>query len=164
MQFLLLDAARMDNAMDKARELNPDLGHQSLYRSKISTDEVLPVVAPYLFTFPHSQDFSIFILNEGWGNSWGVFIDSEFSFDILYNHLRRFLLVKTEDGKELYFRFYDPRVLRVFLPTCDRSQLEEFFGPVDRYIMEDEDPERVVIFSLDNGVLKTINESKDALL
>jgi hypothetical protein len=34
---------------------------------------------------------------------------------------RRFLRVKDEDG--LVFRFYDPRVMRVYLPTCAAGEL-----------------------------------------
>ena len=32
------------------------------------------------------------------------------------------------DDEALYFRFYDPRVLESFLPTCSEEQLDEFFG------------------------------------
>ena len=47
--------------------------------------------------------------------------------------------VKTEDLQLLYFRFYDPRVLRIFLPTCDRKQIVEFFGPVQAFICEQDE-------------------------
>jgi hypothetical protein len=30
----------------------------------------------------------------------------------------------------LLFRYYDPRVLRVYLPSCRPSELETVFGPV----------------------------------
>ena len=72
----------------------------------------------------------------------------------MYKHFRKFLIVQAEDGMELYFRFYDPRVLRIFLPTCTRNQLIEFFGPVQKHIMEDEDPSYALIFSLENGILR----------
>ena len=48
-------------------------------------------------------------------------------------HFRRFLLVEAPDGDSWYFRFYDPRVLERFLPTCDAAQLTDFFGPVSAY-------------------------------
>ena len=38
--------------------------------------------------------------------------------DELRRHLRRFLLVKDESGRQLYFRYYDPRVLRLY-PKSD---------------------------------------------
>jgi len=55
----------------------------------------------------------------------------------VYKHLRKILIVTGEDGNEMFFRYYDPRVLRVFLPTCELLQLKEFFGPIDAFIAED---------------------------
>ncbi|KAA0989236.1 DUF4123 domain-containing protein [Dyadobacter aurulentus] len=148
---LLLDAARMEEAMYPARSLNPV--HSSLYRAREGQDEILPSVAPFLFTYPYRDDFAEFVLENGWGNSWGLWVESEADFEELYKHFRRFLMVETEEGQELYFRFYDPRVLRIFLPTCDLAQLQEFFGPVNQFIMEDEDPAFCVILSLWNNSL-----------
>ncbi len=64
----------------------------------------------------------------------------------------------------MYFRFYDPRVLRIFLPTCDRSQILEFFGPVKIFICEDEDPEHILLFSHQNGELVTDRRKASLIL
>jgi hypothetical protein len=38
-------------------------------------------------------------------------------------------MVESEGMRErMYFRFYDPRVLHVFLPTCTPAQKREFLG------------------------------------
>ena len=42
--------------------------------------------------------------------------------------------------RDRYFRYYDPRVLRVYLPTCNARELQTVFGPVLRYLVEDEKP------------------------
>ena len=39
-------------------------------------------------------------------------------------------------------------MLSIFLPTCDKEQLKEFFGPIKRVICEDEYPSFAFIFSL----------------
>ncbi len=78
---------------------------------------------------------------------------SDVSFGDLHRHFRHFLIVKDESGRKLYFRFYDPRVLRVFLPTCTKTQLREFFGPVEVFVLEDENPTNALVFSLEDGVL-----------
>jgi hypothetical protein len=57
------------------------------------------------------------------------------------------LLVSDENGKTFYFRFYDPRVLRVYLPTCNAEELDMFFGPVRNFFMENESPENMSCFS-----------------
>jgi len=55
--------------------------------------------------------------------------------------------------ESLFFRFYDPRVMRGYLPTCSPKQLAEFFGPVDFYIAEGEAPARAHAWSLSDGQL-----------
>jgi hypothetical protein len=51
-------------------------------------------------------------------------------------HFRHFLMVKLADGRDAYFRFYDPRVLRAYLPSCNAAEAAQFFGPVRRYLVE----------------------------
>ncbi|CAN5586382.1 hypothetical protein BH23BAC1_BH23BAC1_25340 [soil metagenome] len=148
LSHILLDSARMLEQMETAKTLNPQ--GLSLYRGR--SEENLAMVAPYIFTYKDGEEFS-FWLAKGWGNSWGIYLYSEASFDELHHHFRKFLLVKTEEGQELYFRFYDPRVLRVFLPTCDEEQLREFFGPVNYFMMEDEDPSQAIVFYRKEGKL-----------
>src|SRR5947209_7089547 len=62
-------------------------------------------------------------------------------------HFRHFLLVETEDGKLLYFRFYDPRVLRAFLPTCNSDESSEFFGPIHDILTEESNVTNLLSFS-----------------
>ncbi len=124
----------MDSEMSTARELNPE--HTCLYEG--DSEKFLGVVAPWLFDFDPNSDFAEWIANKAQSNDWGIFLRSTAEPIKVYRHLRKFLIVSTEDGRELYFRFYDPRVLRVFLPTCDREQLKEFFGPIEAFIAEDE--------------------------
>ena len=149
--FILLDAARMNEAMDEAKKLNPS--HKSLYIS--AGNELLQSVAPYLFQFENQGEFNNYFIEKGWGDSWGVLVSTRVSFDEVYKHFRRFLMVKTEDGVELFFRFYDPRVLRIFLPTCDTNQLKEFFGPIQSFLLEVEDLRFGIKFWLQNGILQS---------
>jgi len=148
--FVLLDAARMLDRMDKARELNPK--HICLYRGK--SEEVLRQVAPYLFSYEQESPFAQW-LEEGWADAWGVFLSSRKNMDDLLKHFRQFLMVKTEDGEELYFRFYDPRVLRIFLPTCDNKQLSSLFSGIEKYIVESETGEEQLYYSYDGRDLIT---------
>jgi hypothetical protein len=87
------------------------------------------------------------LLTNGWGNSWGIFLVSPASLETLRRHFRRFLLVHDTSGNELYFRFYDPRVLRTFLPTCTGAETKRFFAPVGIYLVEAENGEAVSFFS-----------------
>ena len=46
------------------------------------------------------------------------------------------------------FRYYDPRVLRVYLPTCTPDELEMLFGPIERFWMESNAAGTVLDFRL----------------
>jgi hypothetical protein len=147
----IIDAARIFGELDTAQKLQTNF--LSLYKGE--SEELLSAVAPYLFHFQPDSEFGKWLLEKGWGNSWGLFVDTDVSMEELQKHFRKFLMVKTEEEEELYFRFYDPRVLRVFLPTCDVEQLKDFFGPVKYYGMEDEEPEYALRFTFVNNKLVT---------
>lgn len=150
MVHTLLDAARMGSAMATAKELNA--GFRSLYKGR--SEEQLADFAPYLFMISNNNSFSRWLTAEGWGHSWGIYLESLANPADVYRHFRKYLLVQNEQGKEYYFRFYDPRVMRSFLPTCNPQQLVDFFGPVTYFLLEDEDPAYALRFSLQSGHLQ----------
>src|SRR6267378_3829982 len=94
--------------------------------------------------------FAEWVVGTGWGQHWGSFVTTRQSFYKLRDHLRALTLVYRRDGTPLYFRYYDPRVLNVFLPTCSGAQLKEMFGPVDAFIAENETADGMTIYRL-NG-------------
>ena len=59
--FILLDAARMNEAMDQAKKLNPS--HKSLYEA--AGNELLNSVAPYLFRFENQGEFNNYFIEKG---------------------------------------------------------------------------------------------------
>lgn len=142
----------MEESLDKAKELAGEQHYLCLYKGM--SEERLSNVGPYLFV-SQPPAFVDWLFAQGWGQSWGVFVLSRETSAVVYQHFRRFLLVKTAEGKQLYFRFYDPRVLRQFLPTCTAGQLTDFFGPVRYFLVEDQDPDYSISYWLDKGELKT---------
>jgi hypothetical protein len=142
--FALLDAARSY----QVREILCPSGeqYQSLYEGP--QGEELADWAPYLVALPAGSPLREALVREGWGQSWGVYLTCPRSFAEVRKHFRKFLLVKSqEDGRTLYFRFYDPRVLRLFLPTCNASETAEFFGPITEFLMEADDPSTLLRFT-----------------
>jgi hypothetical protein len=111
----------------------------------------LRLVAPYLVELDPANPSTGRLLDLAWGNSWGIFlrVDGDGDGGRLRHHLRGFLRVRTEAGKKLVFRYYDPRVLRAYLPTCTQSELRGVFGPVRSFIAEAEDPGTLIAFSFD---------------
>lgn len=154
---LLLDAACMGEHMDTAKEHNKQ--HDCLYRG--GKEERLSVAAPYIFQFSCPTTFSDWFMDEGWGRSWGVLFRSSWSLPDMHRHFRKLLIVTSQQGRQLYFRFYDPRVLRTYLPTCNAAELREFFGPIDYFLMEDQDPAFALRFWQAGGVLNTQRSKLD---
>ncbi|MBN1843974.1 MAG: DUF4123 domain-containing protein [Deltaproteobacteria bacterium] len=142
--FAVLDAARNDGIYSKVLETN--VPAVCLFRGDKARD--LAHVAPYLVSLKPDDSFTRWLLNNGWGNSWGIFVASSVTLDQLKQHFRGFLIVYDEDATSLFFRYYDPRVLHVFLPTCDNEQLSTLFGPVDRYYVKGEDGDTLIGYSL----------------
>jgi len=64
------------------------------------------------------------------------------------------LVVHDPDGKPMYFRYYDPRVLRTYLPTCNAQELETIAGPVEWFLVEAEDSSIALRFDVQSGALK----------
>ena len=132
--WAILDAARDDRiyrAIDRSSQQKC-----CLFAGNISPQ--LKAVAPYLVRFDKDDDeLASFVLDHGWGNAWGIFFSSQASIETLRKHFRRFLRVTDESGRRLLFRYYDPRVLSIYLPTCNNEELTTIFGPVEWFVLED---------------------------
>lgn len=140
--YAILDAARDVRVLALIMQSQDE--HQSLYEGV--QGEKLMQVAPYLVRLDKDSLLLASLVFEGWGNNWGVFLTFAGEFQVARRHLRQFLEVMLPDGKQVYFRFYDPRVLRVFLPTCTADETNQFFGPMKHYLMEDEQPDKLLQF------------------
>jgi hypothetical protein len=158
--YAVLDGAR-DSRIYRT-VYNSRLEHECLFTGEIPYD--LAEAAPYLVRLTREAAFTRWVLDEGWGRSFGIFAWSRADGETLRRHFRRLLRVKDEQGRALYFRYYDPRVLRAVLPTwglgrrapsgdpephrsaSTAEEQREVFGPVGRLLMEGDDG-RVLSFA-----------------
>lgn len=74
------------------------------------------------------------------GDNGGILMLSRAWPKTVRTHLRDIFKVYDEDKRMFYFRFYDPRVLRTYLPTCTAKECREFFGPLRSIFCEGVDP------------------------
>jgi hypothetical protein len=146
----VLDGAR-DERIFRAVE-STNLDKCCLYAGRLAP--IIQEVAPHLVVLERDDKFTHKIIEEGWGQSWGVFLRTEAPFPTLRRHLRTFLKVKDHTGRNLVFRWYDPRVMRVYLPTCLPDELRAVFGPVDAYYMEGKSSSQMLDFRFEGGSLK----------
>lgn len=146
--WAVLDCAR-DPAIYRLL-LESRLEFLCLYSGRLPRE--LEMVAPHMVELLPGHRFTERLLDEGWGRSWGVFVVIEDPL-ALRPHLRRLLKVRDEGGRQLLFRFYDPRVLRIYLPTCSDSEIAGFFGPVLQFVCESDDEARAINWRRDAGRL-----------
>ncbi len=138
--YAILDASRDPSIYyDIYREAR---AYDCLFAGKV--DPKLATSAPWIVQLDRDAPFTDRILSRGWGRNWGVFAVSRAPLEAMRRHLRRFLIVGTEDGPRLYFRWYDPRVLRPYLRTCTERELDYVYGPILRWVVEGAEPEQLV--------------------
>ncbi len=113
----------------------------------------LQMAAPYLVQLDKEDANSLSLVRQGWGDSWGIFLRSSASLETLRRHFRGFLRVQDQAGRRMVFRYYDPRVLRVYLPTCLPAELETIFGPVESFVVESDDPNIAIEYRLEKRQL-----------
>jgi hypothetical protein len=149
--YAVLGGASVKGLVKKLYEDEPEFC--CLYRGELQPDTA--TVAPYLVRLETESPFTEWVVRDGWGLNWGVFILSTANLRTLRNHFREFIQVELPDRRTVLFRYYDPRVFRSFLPVCNSAELGKFFGPVQSFVVEGAAPDAGIRFSLAVGALKS---------
>jgi hypothetical protein len=138
----LLDGARHPDIADLVTA--GKLEYACLYAGPLHPR--LRAAAPYLVHLAAGSPGTEVLLERGWGKAWGILLvgPADVSLTQLRLHCKKLLRVQTEVGESLAFRFYDPRVLTTYLPTCTDDELARFFGPITRVVAENESGHAVV--------------------
>lgn len=97
-------------------------------------------VGPYLARIPCTNRYPDYmkLWADRMGDNGGILLLSSAWPKAIWSHLRTIFKVCDEKGDLFYFRFYDPRVIRTYLPTCTAKECRAFFGPVRRIFVEGE--------------------------
>lgn len=151
--YAVLDGASIDGLPQELWEYEPE--HCCLYRGEIEPD--MAEVAPYLVKLDPDSDFTDKVISQGWGNHWGIYVKvpAGLGLGVLRRHFRGFLMVIDDVGNHVYFRYYDPRVLNLYLPTCVAEELDVVFGPVLNFLAEDSKKNLLINYWVNEGELQT---------
>ena len=115
--------------------------HVSLFAGELKPP--LERVAPYLVRLDPEAELTTAWHSQGWGKSWGILCLSSLSLSELRKHFRQFLQASLSDGQVGLFRYYDPRVFRAYLPTCEARDLAAWFVGIDEFRVESADGQGV---------------------
>ena len=115
-----------------------------LYKKKIHFEgdrmvDELAATAPYLLLLDPAKMNAESMVRERLGKNQMIFFESSAPKEELDNHCSSMLKAMDEEGKVINFRYYDPRILRVYLPTCTDEEIFIFFGDIETIWVEDED-------------------------
>ncbi|HET7440289.1 MAG TPA: DUF4123 domain-containing protein [Terriglobales bacterium] len=149
--WMIVDAARDRQIFGML--LNSYFEYSCLYGGPIPSE--LEVAAPYLVQLEYEDGYSRRLLENAWGKSWGILLKCNLGLEAVRRHLRGFLIVRGPRGNRLLFRYYDPRVLRAYLPTCLPDELQTVFGPIEGFWTEGETEETMLQFQVQRSKLVT---------
>ncbi|MEM1034155.1 MAG: DUF4123 domain-containing protein [Myxococcota bacterium] len=124
--YAVVDGARDPAALEWLRSAG--VPYQCLYAGKKAVE--LADEAPYLAHLGGDRGPLGELCTHYGEEPTGIFLTSDRTFYEVRRQLRRFLLVEGPDGATMYFRYYDPRIAAVFLPTLDRDQIAIMYGTV----------------------------------
>lgn len=144
----VVDAARDKELAFAARERFGDEARW-LFEGEVGgpMSDVAPYLVPIEFRkkYPYDGSEYLDLWAQHLGNNAGILLVTAAKPDVLWSHLREVFTAVDDSGRKYFFRFYDPRVLRTFFPTCNASQAKEFFGPIRRLLVEAKLPKRVAV-------------------
>ena len=158
--YAVLDGAVVKQLPDYLEER--DSPFACLFRGE--TDPLVLTRAPYLVRLTPGDEIFSWILEEGWGRNWGMFVTvpADTDFDKVIDHFRQFVQVRLPDQRIVFFRFYDPRVVRPFLPSCDAGQAGELFAVPSAWMCESEDGGALLVHSMKDGAVTTSKIALDS--
>ncbi len=136
--YAVADGTLLPGLLAKLEEYEPK--STCLFRGELPFD--LAEAAPYLVKLEKDNKFSDWLLNESVEEPCCIYAQTTVIDDFiqLRKHFRSFLRVKSPEGKNLLFRYYDPRVMKTYLPTCTPEDNEILFNGIESYlIFNDED-------------------------
>jgi hypothetical protein len=133
----MFDAARIRNLAPMLGALHLDF--MNLYSG--SPAEEMASVAPYIAKLELRDDIEAWFATYPQTLPAALFLTGPVALTDARDHFRRFLQVIDAQKRQVYFRFYDPRVLGPFLSACNEMEKRQFFGRIHLFLACDPDAE-----------------------
>lgn len=111
-------------------------------------DPKVKAASPHLIELTPTDPLSRAWRTGGWGRNWGVLLSSRADLRTVKLRLKRFTQARLPDGSgPVLFRFWDPRVMRIYMPLLQPDEVEGWFTDIDRWIVATADGKGSLRFS-----------------
>lgn len=143
--YLLLDSNQIPDLYARLFQSAPKAIPHSLYLTTRYAD--LAHIGPVLVAVePQSALANTF--TEEWQARFGIWLESEADEVELIAHLRSLIHVQLEGDVSAFFRFYDPRITRLWLGDLSDAERDRLMGPVrlirlaDDFFIQQKNPDQ----------------------
>lgn len=130
--FAVIDPARDPILFDTMTVLAPD--GQCLFGGTLS--EAVLRASPHVMAMPQPGALLDWWRQHGRGKSYGIACRGDVGMHALRLHLKTLLRVRLPDGRLVLFRFWDPRVLKIFMENSTPLEQARLFGPIRTFYSE----------------------------
>ncbi|WP_235163329.1 DUF4123 domain-containing protein [Serratia fonticola] len=112
---------------------------------KGESQEHFAFYAPYVVKIESGTPFATWLIDQGWGKDWGIFIRSYLPLEKVVRHLRKFNQLYSEvDKRWVMFRYYSPDVVKTYIPFLPARDFAEFTQGLTQIIAENTQNNSVV--------------------
>ena len=147
----VLDCSRAPELYEHVGRLSPESA-DCLFAGRIA--EEVRAVSPHVVELAPTDPLSRLWRTRGWGQAWGILFSSRANLPTVRRRLRHFTQAKLPGGTgPVLFRFWDPRVFRVYMPLVEPADVAAWFKDIDRYIVETEDGKGSLRYAMKGGAL-----------
>ena len=108
-----------------------------LFGALIEFNDTLEVISSNTPTICPTYVITDWLLSQGFGKGWGIFLRSYYSINELTDHLRKFNQVYSDVDKIwLMFRYYSPVAIKQVLPYLPGNDFIDFMRQINQLMSE----------------------------
>ena len=125
--YLLLDGALIDNLPERLLDQGANTTFQPLYQHTAYSElaDIGPILVPISPNSPLAHIFA-----REWSATAGIWLESEVDEASVLHHLRSLIHVRVEGDVTVLFRYYDPRITRLWLTGLEPQARDRLMGPI----------------------------------
>lgn len=140
--YLLLDSAQIDGLDQHLLQIGEFMACHPLYLTTAYADlaDCGPLLVPVVAGSKLAE-----IFNTQWRSQAGIWLETQAPEPELLDHLRSLIHVRLDGDVTVFFRYYDPRITRLWLAKLQRFERDRLMGPVQLIRLPDDNDRELLI-------------------